>query len=295
MLKPRLLAGLAASVLLGGVLLASGATANAGAASGATANAGAKTATPKAGGVSVTDIQIPVPGQPSVLAYLVRPQGHVRPHSLAGVLYLHWFEPGQSTQSRDEFLAEAVGVVRSGAVAVLPQLTFPWEGDPVGDSRDRATILAQLDAVTRAYRALLSDPAVDPARTAVVGHDYGAMYGSILAQRDRRVRAEVFMAGDATWANWFDTYWLGLPDDQKAAYRAVFAGLDPVDNVSRLGGHLFLQWAGRDPFIPAEVRDAFSAANPAARVGFYERADHFLSQQARDERTAWLAGELGLG
>jgi pimeloyl-ACP methyl ester carboxylesterase len=211
---------------------------------------------------------------------------------LAGVLYLHWFEPGQSTQNRGEFLAEAIQMAEHGTVAVLPQLRFPWEGDPVGDSRDRDAVTGQLAAVRRAYETLVAQSAVDPNRTAVVGHDYGGMYGAMLAQTDARVRANVFMAGDATWANWFDTYWLGLPDDQKEAYRAVFAGLDPVQNVSRLGAHVFFQWGDRDPFVTADVRAAFAAANPAGRATLYTRSDHFLTQPAKDDRIAWLTAEL---
>ena len=245
-------------------------------------------------GVVVQDVTIAVAGQAPVTAYVVRPR-HARPHSLAGVLYLHWFEPPASNQNRTEFLGEAVALAARGAVAVLPQLTFPWAADPVGDVRDRQAVEAQLAAVTAAYRALLRQPGVDPARTAVVSHDYGAMYGALLTQREPRIRAEVFMAGDATWANWFDTYWLGLPADEQAAYRRVFAGLDPVDNVSRIGAGLYLQWGGRDPFIPAGSREAFSAADPAAKVTLYDTATHELDQRAVDDRTAWLVARLHLG
>jgi dienelactone hydrolase len=249
---------------------------------------------PRGVGVLVQELEIPVAGQAAVRAYLVRPAFPARPRSLAGVLYLHWFEPPASTQDRGEFLAEATAVAARGAVAVLPQLTFPWLGDPVGDARDRAAVEAQLAAVTQAYRVLLAQPGVDPRRTGVVGHDYGAMYGAILAQRTPTVRAAVLMAPDATWANWFDTYWLGLPDEQKPAYRALFSGLDPVDNVSRLGASVYLQFAGRDPFVSEATRTAFATANPAAKVSFYERSDHFLQQPAEDDRLAWLPGQLGL-
>jgi len=246
------------------------------------------------GEVIVEDIEIAVPGQEPVAAYLVRPRHPAAPRSRPGVLYLHWFEPGQSTQNRGEYLTEAVELAGRGGVAVLPQLRFPWEADPVGDSRDRDAITAQLAAVRRAYETLLAQSTVNAARTAVVGHDYGGMYGAILAQTDARVRASVLMAVDATWANWFDTFWLGLPDDQKAAYRAVFAGLDPIDNVTRLGAHVFFQWGDRDPFITPDVRDAFAAKIPAARATLYTRADHFLTQTAKDDRVAWLNAELGL-
>ncbi len=255
--------------------------------SGTAASASSAAQRPHRDAVVVEDVKIG-----DITAYVVRPQ-HPG-HALAGVLYLHWFEPPASTQNRTEFLAEAVEVASRGAVAVLPDLTFPWAGDPVGDARDRANVEAQVKAVTEAYRYLVAQRGVDARRTAVVGHDYGAMYGAILAQRTPTVKTAVFMAPDATWANWFDTFWLGLPDAQKPAYRALFQGLDPVDNVSRLGSRLYLQFAGRDQFVPAETRAAFAAANPKAKVSLYQTADHFLAQPAKDDRLAWIEAQLGL-
>ncbi len=269
-----------AAILLGGTAAASGAPAT------LSAHSGGDT-------IVIEDIEIPVPGQPVVPAYLVRP-GHPAHHGAAGVLFLHWFEPGQVSQNRSEFLAEAVQLAERGVVCVLPQLRFPWQVDPVGDKRDADAVTAQLAAVRQAYAELLEQPGINPARTAVVGHDYGAMYGALLAQRDHRVHAEVFMSGDATWANWFDTYWLGLPSDRQDAYRAVFAGLDPVENVGRLGRHLYFQWGDRDPFVPAATRAAFAAVNPAAPVTLYSPSDHFLTQSAKDDRIAFLTAQLGL-
>src|SRR5262245_435761 len=92
--------------------------------------AGAAPAVPtRAEAVVVQDLQIPVPGQPPVRAYLVRP---ARPHAAAGVLYLHWLEPPALNQNRTEFLAEAVEAAGRGAIALLPDLTFPWNGNVVG-------------------------------------------------------------------------------------------------------------------------------------------------------------------
>lgn len=238
--------------------------------------------------VVVTDIQIAVPGQAPVTAYLVRP---LKQHKhLAGALYLHWFEPPGSTQNRTEFLSEAIALAGHGAVAVLPQLTFPWAGDPVGDKSDRTKVTNQLKAVEAAYGALLRQDGVDRDRTAVIGHDYGAMYASLLG---KQARATVLLAADATWANWFDTYWLGLPADQAVAYRKVFAGLDPIDNIARTKD-VYFQWAGRDIFVTPEIRAAFSTAKPTAKVSLYENADHFLNQQAKDDRLAWVSTELDL-
>ena len=241
----------------------------------------------------VRDIEIPVAGQPAVRAWLVRPQRSGG--GLAGVLDLHWFEPGRANQDRSEFLAEATALAGRGVVSVLPQLTFPWAGDPVGDARDRAAVTAQLDAVRAAYRRLLAEPGVDRKRTAVVGHDYGAMYAVDLTAREPGLRTAVLLAPDATWANWFDLYWLQLPAGERAAYRAVFAGLDPVDLVGRLGAGAYLQFAGADRFVGAETRAAFAAAAPQAKVSLYPGEEHDLgAARTRDDRHAWLAGRLGL-
>ncbi|MCP3787323.1 hypothetical protein NLX85_28550 [Micromonospora sp. A3M-1-15] len=241
----------------------------------------------------VRDIEFPVAGQPAVRAWLVRPQGSSG--GLAGVLDLHWFEPGRANQDRSEFLAEATALAGRGVVSVLPQLTFPWAGDPVGDARDRAAVTAQLDAVRATYRRLLAEPGVDRKRTAVVGHDYGAMYAVDLTAREPGLRTAVLLAPDATWANWFDLYWLQLPAGERAAYRAVFAGLDPVDLVGRLGAGAYLQFAGADRFVGAETRAAFAAAAPQAKVSVYPDEEHDLgAARTRDDRLAWLAGRLGL-
>ncbi|HEY1486781.1 MAG TPA: hypothetical protein VGF84_11810, partial [Micromonosporaceae bacterium] len=121
--------------------------------------------------VVVQDISIPVPGQAPVHAWLVRPAGPAAPHSLAGVIYLHWLNPPATTQNRSEFLNEALMVAEHGAVAILPDLTFPWTGNLYGDRRDVAAVRAQEHAVQITYQTLLDQPGVDSHRTAVVGHD----------------------------------------------------------------------------------------------------------------------------
>jgi pimeloyl-ACP methyl ester carboxylesterase len=126
----------------------------------------------------------------------------------------------------------------------------------------------------------------------VVGHDYGAMYGALLAT-DPRVHTTVLETPDATWENWFLKFWLGFEGDQATQYAATFAGLEPVEAVRGLGEHVFLQFADDDFFIPAEVRDQWAASAPGARLTVYP-ADHALTTAAQDDREAWLADQLGL-
>jgi dienelactone hydrolase len=152
----------------------------------------------------------------------------------------------------------------------------------------------QLAAMERALDKLAHISAVDPKRIAVVGHDYGAMYGSLLADRDHRVSALVLETPDSLWGNWFATYWLNLEGQARADYYKLFRGLNPVGHTSRLGKHVLFQWAGDDAFIPSDVRDAFAAASPDAKVELYDGADHQLTDAALADRDAFLTQQLHL-
>lgn len=244
-------------------------------------------------GVTVTDIKIRVPDQPAVEAYLVAPAGHARPHKSAGVLWLHWL--GQIHNDRTEFLAQAVEMADQGVVSILPMGGFPWAADPDGTAGDVTLVENQLAAYRRVLDRLAGDRAVDPDRIAVVGHDYGAMYGALLADADPRVSALALQALDATWGNWFASYWLGLEGQQRDEYSALFADLDPIGHVDRLGEHVLLQFAGsKDEYVTAEVADAFAAANSHAKRIDYPRADHQLGDLARADLESFLTHELAL-
>jgi dienelactone hydrolase len=247
---------------------------------------------PSSGHVEVDDVLIAVPGQPALAAYVVRPGGVLRPHAAAGVLFLHWL--GDLHNDRSEYLAEATQLAGRGVVSVLPQGYFPWVPNPDGTAGDVTLVTDQVSAFRSALNHLAGLREVDRSRIALVGHDYGAMYGALLADQDRRVSAAVFEAPDATWSNWFATYWLGLEGDARAAYDQLFDGLDPVEHTARLGSHVLFQWAGRDIYVTPEVRAAYAASSPAAKVLLYDRAEHQLTDAAQTDRDAFLAEQLHL-
>jgi dienelactone hydrolase len=247
------------------------------------------------GSVIVEDVTIRLPGDAPVHAYVVRPGGRQPDHAAAGILFLHWFAPGTTGADRAEFLSEAVALAEAGTVSLLPQQTFPWDANPVGDARDIATIKAEIAVDRNLIGWLAGDHQVDPARIGIVGHDYGAMYGAVLADTDGRVRTAVAITPDATWGNWFVKYWLGYTGDRAADYQALFASLDPIGHVNRLGSHLFLQFADHDIFIDAATRQAFMAAAPHAAVVVYPADHSVMVQTAKDQRDSWLAWQLRLG
>jgi hypothetical protein len=89
-------------------------------------------------------------------------------------------------------------------------------------------------------------------------------------------------------------YWLGFTGHKATAYKAIFAGLQPVGHVARLGRHELFQWAGQDIFVSARVRQEFAQHAPHARVKLYASADHQMTGQAQADRDAFLTREPGL-
>ena len=281
----RRMAFLAVTLATVGALMASGVST----ASEAPRRTALRTATSQ---IVVEDISIAVPGQDPVQAYLVRPAGHLKKNSAPGVLWLHWL--GEINNDRSEYLPEAITLAGEGVVSVLPLGYFPWVPNPDGTNNDVTLVENQVAAFGRALDRLAAVRGVDDSRIALVGHDYGAMYGSILADSDDRISTMVLAAPDALMGNWFAQFWLQLEGQARTDYLALFAGLDPVDHTARLGDRVLFQWAGDDFFIGQDVRDAYAASSLNAQVKLYERSDHELTDAARADRLAFLRDQLGL-
>jgi hypothetical protein len=244
------------------------------------------------GAAVVHDITSAAPGTRPVSAYLVVPRRDAGRHP--AVLFAHWFEPPNPTSSRLEFLGEAVSLARHGVVSLLPQLSFPWGGDPVGNRRDVRRIVRDVVTLRRGLDLLTSRRDVADGRVGIVGHDYGAMYSILTTSADHRIATAVYMAPDATFANWFNTFWLGLPPAKAAAYARLLRPYDPIRHIGQgpRRGEL-LQFAVGDFFIPraTALRIAHAAARPSF-VSFYG-GGHHLNRTARSQRDLFLGVRLG--
>ena len=226
-------------------------------------------------------------------AYVVRPQD-AGPGTAAGILFFHWVEFGSPTSNRTEFLEEAKDLASQGVVSVLVDGTFPWHEEPKSTAHDTAALNADLAMARAAYEVLLSRPEVDASRTALVGHDFGAMYESVLFAEDERPVALVMMAPTARWADWFYRYW--QISDAEDAYKAALAPFDPVTALPNSGGRpILLQFAELDQYVPVDVADEISAAaGSTAETKKYDTS-HELNEEARADRNEWLSDVLGLG
>ena len=85
-----------------------------------------------------------------------------------------------------------------------------------------------------------------------------------------------------------------LEGEAREEYHAMFAGLDPVEHVARMGDGVFFQWGGQDTFVGEGGRAAYARANPQARTQVYERAEHILDDQALADLRGFLHNRLGL-
>jgi dienelactone hydrolase len=228
-----------------------------------------------------------------IRAYLVKPQSTGVPPR-AGVLFFHWL--GEPKGDRSEFLDEAIALAKRGTVSLLIQGYFPWLEPPTEGRADRQQVIEQTIEVRRALDLLLSQPGVDAKRIGYVGHDYGAMYGAIVAGVDKRVKAYVLMAGMGSFSDWSLKYWPKTAARGEKAYREAVKEVDPIRHISRAApAALLFQFSNSDIYIPKSTANAFyGAASEPKEVKWYDVEHHLNIEAASRDRRAWLTKQLGL-
>lgn len=248
-------------------------------------------------GVTVEDITFEGSGGAPVEAYLVRPsEGR---GAFAGVLFVHWFSPPHPTSNRTQYLEEARALARRGTVSLLVS-TF-WSDPARYRARrwqdDFQNTVNQARDLRRALDVLVSRPGVDAARVGFVGHDYGAMFGALIAGADARPKAYALIAGAARFPDWylFGTS-SGVPKGADLEnFRKRFATLDPVGAVRQSKAAFLFQYGEDDRFTPREnFVELYMAAPAPKRLATYA-SDHAMDAEAiRRDRTEWLSERLGL-
>ena len=225
----------------------------------------------------------------AVPAYLIVPSGS---GPFAGVIWMGW--TGGYSQIREEFVDEALAMADHGVVSLLVGGYFPWYVTPSDKDADRMGMIGQVRDLRRAVDFLLSQPNVDPARIAFVGHSMGAMHGASLIAVDHRIKAAVLMTPNSTMSDWiFEGY--GLDPSTEKDYRAAMASFDPIVFVPHMSPTpVYFQFGDSDQYVPRDVSEAlYEAASEPKTLGLYP-SGHDLNAQATTDRDAWLTRELML-
>jgi pimeloyl-ACP methyl ester carboxylesterase len=227
-------------------------------------------------------------GESRVEAYIVEPvDGRVR----AGILFLHWL--GEHRSDRTQFLSEAHAYARRGVRCVLPAGRLPWEPDPVDAPTDVANLELEQQRLGAALARLTGGlPKGTP--VALVGHDFGAMHGLVLAARHRAFKSAVLIAATPRWGDWFLRFWRVKGD--RLDYLRALAPYDPVTVARDLHARSLWQFSERDFFIaPMSAIELARASGPDPAIEWYQ-ADHAMrSARARRGRARFLERELKLG
>jgi predicted esterase len=246
------------------------------------------------GGAAVNDVTHQTLTGTRRAAYLVTPS-----RAAAGlhpaILFVHWYEPPNPTSSRQEFLPDAIELAGDGVTSLLVETMWSdpdWfrNRDP---ENDLGHSIEQVKELRHALDILASRPGVDPSRAFYVGHDFGAMYGALVAGVDAsRLKGFVFMAGTRSFSDWF-LLWPKRDDAVKAETTRRLAPLDPVRHLPKAGAlPILFQFATRDRFVTKDAADALVAAAAGPKEVRWYDAEHALNADATRDRLAWLRARL---
>jgi dienelactone hydrolase len=250
-------------------------------------------------GVLIRDIRIAPPSGGDaagpIEAYLVEPEILDARTSRPALLFAHWFDTDAPNGNRTEYLDEAADWARRHrAAAVLPQLTFPWAGDPTDSAADAERIVAEVTRLRRCLDLVLARPAVDPARLGVVGHDFGGMHAALLATVDRRPAAYVLVASVPRWGDWFLPFW--PIEEDRIDYLQAMRPLDPIEHVEAAApARILFQFGQNDFYIaPMTGREFARAAGEIAELKAYDAEHEMALPEIVVDRAIFLERELSV-
>jgi dienelactone hydrolase len=219
--------------------------------------------------------------------YAVRP---LEPEG-AGVIWLHWFDESP-TANRGQFLADAEALARRGVTLVLPQLTFPWHVSPHDLEHDLARIEGESRWLLDALGILADAEGVDPARIAMVGHDFGAMHGMALFPLVELAGA-VLVAPTPRWSDWFLRFWPISGD--RYEYMRGLSSVDPITTVAAARFPLLFQFGRTDFYIAAMTGTELANSAPEPKESLsYDSGHEMELDEIKDDRMRFLVERLGL-
>ena len=214
----------------------------------------------------------------------------------AAILYIHWYESGSPDSNRSQFVEEAKELTQCGAVCLL--IETMWS-DPDfflkrTQSEDLQNSIEELANIRRAMDLLYLQPNIDRNRFAMVGHDFGGMYGVLAGSLDQRPTHYVVMAATPRFPDWY-LYSPKLEGEARETFIHQFSALDPIAHITNLSpAPVLFQFGMDDPHVPNErAEEFFNAASQPKEIKWYG-AGHGLNETATVDRKNWLKEKLNM-
>jgi dienelactone hydrolase len=214
----------------------------------------------------------------------------------AAIIFLHWYEPEAHDSNRSQFVEEAQEMARNGAACLL--LETMWSDPDFFIKRtqeeDIQNSVEEIINIRRAMDWFATLSNIDLTRFALVGHDFGGMYGVLAGSLDLRPTQYVIMAATPRFPDWY-LYGPRMESEAREAFIHQFSELDPITHIPNLSpAPILFQFGTDDPHVPRErAEEFFHAAMEPRELKWYE-AGHGLNNDATMDRKLWLKKKLGL-
>lgn len=214
----------------------------------------------------------------------------------AAILYVHWYEPESPDSNRSQFVEEAKQMARHGVISLLVETLW---SDPDfflkrTQTEDIQNSIEEVINIRRAMDLLLAQERTDARRFALVGHDFGGMYGVLAGSLDRRPTHYVVMAATPRFPDWY-LYAPQLEDEARETFIRQFSPFDPITHIPNLSPAPVLFQFGTDDRHVSKERgeEFFNAAQEPKQICWYD-SGHALNDQATVDRKNWLKEKLRL-
>ena len=242
-------------------------------------------------GTLIQDIFLQSPDWKPIRAFVVGPY---KPEPNGGaVLFLHWLGAPPDSD-RTEFFDDAMALAKTNVTSLL--VDTPW-ADPEWFSNrklqdDRDETLHYVSTLEGQLKYLLQRAKADPAKVALVGHDFGAMYGALLIKNDNAIRHAVVMAGVPDFADWF---LLGqkLSNSEQEKYRKGLSDLAPSRHLRCSSVDVLFQFADSDKFVNSKQASEFVDGAPGEKQVLHYPGGHALQHESKKDRLTWLQERVG--
>jgi predicted esterase len=249
----------------------------------------------KAGKTLIQDIYLSSPDGSRTRAFLIKPSKAAAGGGGAA-FFLHWLG-GPPANDRAEFFEDAVQLAENDVTSLL--VDAPWAEPEWFPSRkldeDLANVTRYAAQLQAYFRYLVTQASPSPDRVAFIGHDFGAMYGALLMQREPAIRHAVVMAAVGDFGDWFV---LGrkLTQADSIQYRQRMAAVAPSRYLRCIGkADVLFQFAENDRFVSRAQAAVLIDNAPAEKSVLWYAGGHELQDASRKDRLDWLIKRIGTG